>query len=138
MIIYMAHPVHPAEGETVESNLELALAWLKYCHQRFPAWTVFAPWIPDCEIYDDSDPEQRHAGIERNRRVVRVCDGVILVGLRISSGMRAEARESFASGGQVFSLAYAGIRHPHDGADDIELRPVVEDRFGSYPAVLEY
>ncbi|MCP4448257.1 MAG: hypothetical protein GY811_23400 [Myxococcales bacterium] len=89
-LVYMAHPVQPAAGETIGVNLERAKAWLKRLAESFPEVVIIAPWITECELWDDSDKEQRAAGLARCHEVIARCDAFWMVGDRISSGMAGE------------------------------------------------
>ena len=87
-IIYMAHPV----AGDVENNLERARQWLKWAIENNEGVAVMANWIIECELWDDSDPEQREAGLKRCEALVERCDELWLVGPRISSGMARERK----------------------------------------------
>jgi hypothetical protein len=117
---YVAHPVHPAEEEVTEgfrrlrgyvggspgerelrelreeivrANIASAKVWLVWLSRRFPTVTFIAPWIAalDGGGGDDLDPECRRRGIRDCLRTVRRCDGIVLLGGRVSNGMREEA-----------------------------------------------
>lgn len=97
-VVYMAHLVAPKEGETIEGNLAAAKAWLKRLAERHPHLCFIAPWITECEIWDDSDPKQRAAGLARCHIVIRKCDHFWMVGPRVSSGMQGESEVAMAHG----------------------------------------
>lgn len=93
-LIYLAHPVRPLEGstETVLSNLADAEWHLVHLQRANPGFAIIAPWIQELRlgIGDDANPEDRARGIARCRATAARCDGIILCGPRISSGMLAE------------------------------------------------
>jgi len=93
-MIYLAHPVAPLPGstETVESNLDDAEWWLVHLQRANPDAAIIAPWIQELRlrIGVDSDPESRRRGLARCRATAARCDGIILCGSRISSGMMGE------------------------------------------------
>lgn len=93
-LIYLAHPVAPLPGstETVESNLDDAEWWLIALQLANPDVAIIAPYIPELRlrISVDSDPESRRRGLARCRATAARCDGIILCGPRISSGMLGE------------------------------------------------
>jgi hypothetical protein len=93
-LIYLARPVAPLPGstETVLSNLTDAEWWLVHLQRANPGFAIIAPWIQEIHlgISNDSDPDSRDAGIARCRATAARCDGIILCGPRISSGMLAE------------------------------------------------
>ncbi len=110
MLIYLAHPV---SGD-VPGNLARAKRWLKWACLSFPDDEVIAPWITECEIFDDADPEQREQGLQRCERVVERCHVLILVGGRISSGMQREADAARAARyrTRVIDLTHLGDEPP--------------------------
>lgn len=85
-LIYMAHPV----AGDVAANIASAKKWLRRLQDMYPAHDFIAPWITDVEIYDDSKPIYREAGLQRCERVIARCDALVLVGDRISEGMKRE------------------------------------------------
>lgn len=117
-LLYVAHPVAPSEEEiaaaaiasvgpnfpildnpdlmahakrlATKDNLERGMRWLNW-FRVFPETTFIAPWIASIMAGgDDSDPKQREAGLVDDCAVVERCDGIVLCGGRISSGMRRE------------------------------------------------
>lgn len=126
MLIYMAHPVRPVQGETLEQNIDEAKQWLMWLHEHMPAWHTIAPWLVEVELYGDGDETQRAASLERVCAAVRQCHGLVFVGRRISlGGMLREGREAWQSGASVYDLTWlyrdamvelppAGYRQPQD------------------------
>lgn len=84
-VVYLAHPV----AGDVPGNLARAKRWLRWVEERHSV-AVCAPWITACEVWDDADPEQREAGMQRNFAVLARCHEIWLVGGRISPGMARE------------------------------------------------
>lgn len=112
-VLYMAHPVAPTaeeisqmgdreamdSGMIVRANLKRAMQWLSWLRKSFPETTFIAPWISDIMAGGgDSNPKQREAGLIDCCSVVERCDGIVLVGGRISSGMRREMEHGKARG----------------------------------------
>ncbi len=117
-VIYMAHPVAPSDGEITEcirrlrgfvggspgttevseiskeiinANITRALAWLAWLRKSFPETTFIAPWIAAIQSgEDDLDPKAREAGLVDACAVIERCDGIVLCGVRVSSGMARE------------------------------------------------
>lgn len=94
-------PAHGAEAvaayeseisrRSIGSNLKRAMRWLHWLRMSFQETTFIAPWIASVLAgADDHDPAQRSAGIIDNLKVIERCDGIVLCGPRISSGMRME------------------------------------------------
>lgn len=102
-LIYLAHPVSPLDGETVESNLASAERWLVGLSARNPDAVFLAPWIQALRlgIGDDSDPVSRELGLQGCEAVAAACDEIVLCGPRVSRGM---ARERSACGGRAWRL----------------------------------
>jgi hypothetical protein len=117
---YVAHPIRPTEGEVaawvkrltspipsmvrmapdldparlaILDNIANAKGWLAWLIWRYPAVTFIAPYVAtlDGGGDDDLDPAQRARGLRDCRRTVRVCNGIVLVGGRLSGGMLDEA-----------------------------------------------
>jgi hypothetical protein len=105
----------------LKANLDRALRWLAWLRKSFPETTFIAPWIASVLAgADDADPAQREAGLVDACAVVERCDGIVLCGPRISSGMRRKMehgermnlsfqRHPVAAKFQVYSL---GMDHP--------------------------
>ena len=117
-MFYLAHPV----AGDVANNLAAARRWLKWAHTaippRFPGHdvAVIAPWITDCEIYDDSVPTERAAGMARNLATITRCHGILLCGGRISSGMQVELDGAKGQGlVHILDLTWMGTE-PYQGA----------------------
>lgn len=104
MLIYMAHPVRPQAGETIEENLARAKRWLRHLLLSYEKIHPIAPWIPCCEVLDDSVESNRNRGMRLNAEAIRACQAVWLVGSRISSGMKYEAEIALAAGIPVFNF----------------------------------
>ncbi len=117
-VIYLAHPVAPTDAEVAEAaamiraleydfglgelrqlarraNVVRAQEILTALRREFPETVFAAPWIA-CLLHDgdagddDDDPAQREAGILDNEEIVRRFDGIVLTGVRLSSGMTRE------------------------------------------------
>jgi len=126
-IIYMAAPVRPSQqdinGISV-SNDKLAIAtatsrnihrgcrWLRWLCQSFPEATFIAPWLASIlSGEDDADPAQREAGLIDACAVIERCDGIALVGGRMSDGMRRELGHLIPSG-TIYDFLRFGIVDP--------------------------
>src|SRR5678809_190463 len=107
----MAHPVAPTAEEiadairrwgqpcdehnglrvAIRSSLDRALRWLAWLRAAFPEATFIAPWIATIQsLGGDDSPALREAGLVDDCAVVERCDGIVLVGCRVSDGMRRE------------------------------------------------
>lgn len=112
-VAYLAHPV----GGDVINNLEKAKSWFKFLTQLahppdgVPNWdstligiTYSADWITECQLWDDADPKQRSAGMNRNFQRLLRCDGIVMVGPKVSAGMQREADVAYGKGLYVLDL----------------------------------
>jgi hypothetical protein len=73
------------------ANLERAMRWLSWLRRSFPEVTFIAPWIAAVLAgAADADEAQRESGLVDDCAVVERCDGIVLVGARVSGGMRRE------------------------------------------------
>lgn len=115
-IFYVAAPV---SGD-VQGNLERALRWLKWLRDRDPSTTYIAPWVAALlSGEDDNDPQARERGLVDCETVAARCDGIVLCGGRISSGMARERRAVIMAGGERRDLTYLGAEPP----------PPIDERF---------
>jgi hypothetical protein len=113
---YMCHPV----GGDVAANLARAGRWLKWLRDRCPQTVVIAPWMTPLltGADDDGDPEARERGLRDCCAVVERCDGVILCGGRVSTGMQREVDVCCEHGqGYVADLTGLGDEPPEDYDD---------------------
>lgn len=80
------------------ANVDLAQRRLRWLRLNFPETTFIAPWIASMlGGDDDSDPDQREAGLIDAETTIARCDGVVLTGNRISDGMHREAESGIRS-----------------------------------------
>lgn len=91
LILYVAHPLGAPDRAGLDDNVRRAMRWLSWLRRSFPETTFIAPWIAAVlSGEDDADPAQREAGLVDADAVVARCDGVVLCGGRVSSGMARE------------------------------------------------
>jgi hypothetical protein len=92
IVAFLCHPVRGRNRADVLVNLASAKWWVRAIEEQFPHVVVLAPWIYECEVWDDSIESERIAGLERNKVVItRSCDVVYLADDVISAGMLIEA-----------------------------------------------
>ena len=135
-LVFMAHPVAPYRrkidtgsdvasrrywGErthiltiTTAKNLARAKRWLRALQDAFPTTAIIAPWITVCEIYDDANPDDRAENLLRGCYVLGRCDAIVLVGGRISNGMRIEMDHAILAGLNVYDLTHLGMDPPNE------------------------
>lgn len=115
MIWYLAHPV----AGDVAANAQRALRWLRWIRREQPETCIIAPWLASLLAGDDdNDPKQRERGLRDAELVLGLCDGIILVGGRISSGMQRELDRCADNGGEVCDLTFLGEEPPTDAELD--------------------
>lgn len=107
-LCYVAHAVR---GD-VWGNIAKGKRIIGALTQRHPSKLFVAPWIYECEIFDDSNDEQRQAGLLRCMAFVRRCDQIWLCGERMSAGMQEEWSAAINSGKTIVDLIdYAPCSH---------------------------
>jgi hypothetical protein len=122
-VLYLAHPV---AGDVTE-NLARAMRWLKWFAAHDPETAFIAPWIAAIlSGEDDSDPESRARGIRHCTEVVRRCDGVVLVGGRVSDGMAIERAAAVLARLPVYDLTFLG-------AEPVEHASMLSVLYGPVP-----
>ncbi len=114
---FMSHPVGAESERGVWGNLQRAARWLRWLRLRCPNVTIIAPWLGPllAGTEDDSNAEDRERGLRDCCAVVERCDGIILCGGRISSGMQRELDACCDHGqGYVADLTSLGDEPPAD------------------------
>jgi hypothetical protein len=145
-LIYMAHPVAPTAEEiasfyahtltsptrpaelALQANLQAALRCLAWLRASFPETAFVAPWISTIEsLNGDDSPALREAVLVDVCAVVERCDGIVLCGGRISSGMRREMEHGLMVDGVTTSfVAFEGFDvYDLTGQIDPEYRHVI-------------
>lgn len=94
-VFYLAHPV---TGDPL-GNCDKASAWIKWLTLNEPSRVYIAPWVAEVRAFAEENalPEFYDRVLADDQEVVRHCDGIMLVGGRISRGMQLEldaAREA--------------------------------------------
>lgn len=108
-IFYVAAPV---SGD-VAGNVERALRWLKWLRHRYPQHTFIMPWVAALlSGEDDADPGARERGLIDCETTAARCDGIALVGGRVSSGMAREQAAVIRAGGETHDYTHLGEEPP--------------------------
>jgi len=87
--VYVAHPLNAPTAEEREQNRQRAARWCAWLSRRYLIAPV-ADWIVLSSQWDET-AENRAMGLEIDRVLVELCGTIVLVGPRISDGMRFEA-----------------------------------------------
>ena len=123
MLVYLAHPVRGEKRTDIDINLLMAKHWLRWAIDNHPTRTFIAPWIPECEVFNESDDSQRERALKRCLSVIGRCDEVWLCGPTISAGMYQEANHAHSLDIPVLDLTVAGCSTPpQDGQPFARIR----------------
>ena len=106
-LFYVAHPV----SGNVAANLQRTRRWYRWLTKTYPEHVFIAPWIVHVEEFDDSNPEERAAGLDGDVITVKRCDGIVLVGGRLSEGMTVERGAATA----IVDFLHLGDEPPRPG-----------------------
>jgi hypothetical protein len=107
-IAYVAHPL--GSGVDRDANRMRAMRWCGWVVKTFGVASE-ANWIVLSGVWDET-PENRALGIECDLVHVRRSDFVLLVGGRVSPGMRIEAMHAVSCGIPVYDLTALGAEPP--------------------------
>ncbi|MGE0547584.1 MAG: hypothetical protein AB7O24_04420 [Kofleriaceae bacterium] len=106
-IVYFAHPL----GGDVDGNVKRAYQWLRWLMRSEPEVAFVAPWLACVAAgADDNNPDARERGLLDAGAVIKRCDGIVLCGDRISSGMHRELATAIQHGVYVTNLT--GLPQP--------------------------
>jgi hypothetical protein len=137
LVVYLAHPVAPTDGQiesarlrleaavddyfaadhadavemAVSFNLTNARIWLRWLVEHTD-WAISMPWMPYVETLSDATSSHRHRGLRDDCLMAARCDAIILCGGRISSGMAMERDAVQKAGKAVVSLIDLGALPP--------------------------
>lgn len=89
--------------EIVRFNVDRALRWWRWLDGLDRAlWTM--PWVANVLAGQEHTPGGRERGLLDNCEVAARCDAIMLVGSRVSRGMKLEAEAALAAGATVFRI----------------------------------
>lgn len=111
-VFYVAHPV----SGNIDVNIANTVRWIHWLTHHDPSRVYIAPWVAEVLAFRD-DPlvvQDNQATkdfydrvLEDDKAVVRKLDGILLVGGRISEGMRRETEAAREAGLWVQDWSYA-------------------------------
>lgn len=87
--IYLAHPLNAATREGIEANRKSAARWAAFLAVHFDV-APECSWIVLTGELEETD-ENRKRGLECDLVLVEQCRELVMVGPRVSDGMRVEA-----------------------------------------------
>lgn len=102
--VYVASPF---SGDP-HGNVDRARRWVKWLMEREPDVAFQCSWMTLAMVLDDSDPEHRERALRDCVTLAGACDGIVLVGGRVSPGMTLELDACIAGGGVVYDLTSLG------------------------------
>jgi hypothetical protein len=105
-VVYVAHQLTSQDPAVMDQNRRRAAEWCVWLCQHFEVATV-ADWIVLSSVLEET-PETRALGIDCDLTLIPRCDLLVLVGLRISDGMRQEIGVARAHGVPVIDLTVFG------------------------------
>lgn len=104
--IYVAHPF----GGDI-ANAERARLWLRWLLDHEAGVRFSASWLAYSDVLSGSDPAHKERAIRDCLVAAADCDGIVLVGGHVSTGMRQERDACLRGGGIVYDLTPLGA-HP--------------------------
>lgn len=93
-VVYLAHPLSAPTRAGIEANRASAAKWAAWVANTFRV-AVVADWIWMTGELEET-PENRAFGLACDRELVRRCDAMVMVGPRVSEGMRLESEHARA------------------------------------------
>ena len=106
-LLYLAHPI----AGDVAGNLANVLLWKEWLQHWYPHLVASVPYYTDLLIYDDSDPEQRAAGIARDMVQLKRHDALVML-VRATPGVHNEACAMQGLRRPVYDLRHLGEKPP--------------------------
>lgn len=123
LVVYLAHPMSAPTADDIVANLERARRWLRWFVLNTD-FAVCAPWIPYVETLDET--EHRARGIRDDLAMVARCDAIVLVGGRVSNGMREERDWAHRHELDICSLTELGDEPPDAASTPAALELIAE------------
>jgi hypothetical protein len=102
-VVYLCHPLNAPTREGIEANRKEAARWAAFLATYFDvapecSWIVLTGEL-------EETPENRARGLECDLALVERCRELVMVGPRVSHGMRLEATHMVTEvGGAVYDL----------------------------------
>jgi hypothetical protein len=108
-VIYVAHPLSGTYAEMSQNRL-FGSHWCAWLCRHFQVATI-ADWIVLSSVLEET-AANRTMGLDCDLSLIERCDALVLVGTRISTGMRIELEHAKKLGKPVIDLTVLGIRCP--------------------------
>lgn len=100
MVFYVAHPVTTDARFTLDDNLSNVEHWIHWLTLAHPEIVFIAPWVAEVRAFrnENVDASFYDRVLSDDEEVVRHCDGIILTGGKVSTGMRRELGAAIGAG----------------------------------------
>lgn len=127
-VVYVAHPVGAETIAGVAQNLARAKRWYLWLLESYPGLAFNMNWAVDVEVYlnrgvdanvcgGEGDHPTRALGLLRDDAVIKTCHEMILVGGRVSAGMRRALDVAGEEYQTVYDLTHLGDEPPDASID---------------------
>ncbi len=122
-VAYVAHQLSAETPELMAANRENAARWCVWLCRHFGLATI-ADWIVMSSVLEETE-ENRAMGLDCDLALIERAGLLILVGGRISSGMKLERDHARMVGIPTLDLTWIGFACPSD--DNVELIALVRN-----------
>jgi hypothetical protein len=112
-VLYLGHPV---KGD-VPGNVAKTKRWLKFLMDQLPGVAINCLWLPMIDCGNGANQEEIDRALRDDVEMARRCDGILLTGGVVSSGMAEERDGCNEEGGEVFDLTHLGSEPPTNPSD---------------------
>ncbi len=109
----MAHPLSAYDNFAISDNIVRAERWFSLLLNHISHIDFAADWILWAKFLDDTVEVNRTRGILFDGEMIKRLDGIILVGDRLSFGMKAEMEAAQVAGKRVINLIGAPFVSSH-------------------------
>jgi hypothetical protein len=101
-LFYLAHPLATDDDYNFDQNMNHVVKTLRFCYEA--GLCVVAPYHTISLALDDNNLDHRRIGLEVDCELVLRLDGIILVGHKLSRGMKEELMTAQDYSLTVFNL----------------------------------
>lgn len=120
-VFYMAHPVASDNSYSIDQNLSHIIEMIYFFYTKCKV-RVVAPYHTLCLTLDNKVPENLKVGLEVDCAIVKSLRRLILVGHKLSSGMKDEQLAAMEANSLIWNfvgLTRRGIRESKEIRDHI-------------------
>lgn len=116
-VFYVAHPV---SGDAI-GNCMKVVRWVKWLTEHDPTRVYIAPWVAEVLAFPSATPEVYERALQDDEEVIAHLDGIIMVGGKVSSGMKREWDRAMRE--HLYGVDMSRYATPEDVPADFELEP---------------